>query len=428
MWLTYGKHIGEMLYKNVMLVLLLTGLVTVSLVMVGNTCQKQQESQDTAETFQEDYAEYKYYWTSEALSDEEYYAYTCSNKSNLWYQRLYELNQLLWKEKQFQFYTCYDSQPICLSENMDEIFLAGYEDGDVSYSEVEIDGEMMYQAKALLVSEKFFPANKVKVASGRGFEEEDYLYEAGKKVPVLLGDAYQTYYKVGDTISANYLFEDMELQVIGFLEPENFYLSSINCEFVSVERYILLPAFQIAEETEFSQLLSLMELNGNMKTKLGIDKITEIYHELAGKASLSWKMNIQDPKNPSTFEVTRYSRMTKQVEQQFRVLLVMIVIFTIIALLLNLVGILEKSKYTFGVELLCGASYRDICLECVGFVASLLLISDIWACLVLSTYNITGKGYLLIQVLVIGIGIFASLISVLKLKKMQIREIIGGNE
>ena len=56
----------------------------------------------------------------------------------------------------------------------------------------------------------------------------------------------------------------MTLQVIGFLDSDMFFISNIDQDFASTERYIILPAFRIDELTFFSQILSMSELKGGI--------------------------------------------------------------------------------------------------------------------------------------------------------------------
>ena len=424
----HGKRIWEMVYNNWIVVTLLLVLITVCLVLTGSIGQKQQKSQEQAEEFESQYGENSYYWVTEALDDQEYYTYMLGDYDGNWYDRLSSLKQKLWNEEQFTFYTCYP-QPIDVRNKMQDIFLDGYEMGDTTYDVSEREGEKWYLTKALLVSHNFFESNHVDVKSGRKFEEEDYQYKENENVPILLGSAYEKYYDINDCLQVEYLGKNMTLQVIGFLDNNIFFLSSSQNDFVSVERYIILPALQITEKTEFSKILSLLELNGTIQSKIGINKTKQVCQEILEQQGLTWTLNIHDSENTQGQSVVKkYSRMTNQVAKQFNILVILVVVFTVVALLLNIFSILQKNKYAFGVELLCGASYKDIFIEGFAFVLLLLCIGDLWASIISGVMNSGIKSMLLIQIVVGVISIITFTGCYCYMKRMQIGEIIGGTE
>lgn len=428
MTLIHGKRIWEIVYNNWIVVTLLLILITVCLVLTGSIAQKQQKSQEKAEEFEEQYGKNSYYWVTEALDDQEYYTYMLGDYNSNWYDRLNSLMQNLWNEEQFTFYTCY-AQPIDVQNEMQDIFLDGYEMGDTTYAVSEREGETWYLTKALLVSDNFFDSNHVNVKAGRKFEEEDYQYKENANVPILLGSAYEKYYDINDCFQAEYLGENMTLQVIGFLDNDTFFLSSGENDFVSVERYIILPALQITDKTEFSQLLSLLELNGTIQSRIGLNKTKQVCQEILEQQGITWTLNICDPENTQEQSVVKkYSEMTNQVAKQFNLLVILVVVFAIVALLLNMFSILQKNKYTFGVELLCGASYKDIFIEGFGFVFLIMCIGDLWASIILGVMDSGIKSLLLIQIVAGVVSIITFISCYCYMKRMKIGEIIGGTE
>lgn len=428
MMLIRGKRIWEIVCNNRIVVTLLLVLITACLVLTGSIGQKQQKIQERTEVFEEQYGKNSYYWVTEALDDREYYTYMLGDYNGDWYGRLNNLKQDLWNEEQFKFYTCY-AQPIDVRNEMQDIFLDGYEMGDTTYAVSEREGEKWYLTKALLVSNNFFESNHVKVKLGRKFEQKDYQYKKNENVPVLLGSAYEKYYGINDCFQAEYLGENMTLQVIGFLDNNTFFLSSGENDFVSVERYIILPALQVTDKTEFSQLLSLLELNGTIQSKIGLNKTKQVCQEILEQQGITWTLNICDPENTQGQSVVKkYSKMTNQVAKQFNLLVILVIVFAIVSLVLNMFSILQKNKYTFGVELLCGASYKDIFIEGFGFVLFIMCIGDLWSSIILGVMDSGIKSLLLIQ-LVVGIISFITFISCYcYMKRMQIGEIIGGTE
>lgn len=420
----YLKRNIKMIKKNGFIIMLMWLLITISLVLTGSILKKQDESKKKAEDFKTHYGNNSCYWVCESLDDLAYYTYMEGDEQGVWYQQLRGFEKKLEQIKDFEFYTCM-TQPIELEDKVDDIFLEGYEDiGE----DIREDNQNSL-VKAVMVSKKFFSSNQISLKKGRSFTEDDYSYKKGKNIPVILGNAYAKNYKIGEKIQAKYLMEDMTLEIIGFLNEKNFYLSSENNEFVSLERYIILPAFQIDERSEFSKYVSLMELNGNIQSNLSVIDVRNLYQRLLDEQGLDWEYNIQDPNNLSQGSVVKkYSKMTEQVKNQFAILVVLVCLFSGIALLLNLFQILEKNKYVFGIELLCGACYKDIFKECAIFIAFIMLQGDLWASLALSVMNVGIKNICIIQVMMILITSITYGANCIYIKRMHINEIIGGTE
>ena len=337
----HGKHIWELMQNNACVVSLLLLLITISMVLTGNIVKKQNESQKIVEKFEQDYGENHFYWMNEDFNDQVFYTYM-EEENSIQYHALINLVNDLYNEKNFDYYTC-NAQPFMMEGTAQDIFLFGYEGGDIEGEKFVQDGVDYSQVKVLQVSEKFFTCNHVKVKIGEEFTKEDYNYLENHEVPVLLGSAYQDVYRIGDVIEGNYISERMKLKVKGFLDVKTFYLSSGSNDFESLERHIILPAWIIPEKTEFSKIATLMLLNGNIQSKAGYASINKTVDQLFKKYNAHWKYNLKDPDRIGTdFAVKRYSKMTKQVAKQYNVLVILVVLFTVIALVINVFSILEK--------------------------------------------------------------------------------------
>ncbi len=422
------KKIWEMTCHNMIIVTLMLFLITGSLIMTGILVKKQEKSQENADRFEEEYGENQYYWVTEALDDRQYYTYLEGDYNGTQYKGLVNVLQSLWDEKQFSFCTCC-CQSFCTNSKMQDIFLEGYEDGYADFAVSKRNGTDWYEVKTLMVSEKFFEINHINVKSGEKFSQQDYLWKEGEIVPVLLGKSYENFYHINDVFSGEYFGKELTLKVIGFLDDNSFYLSSSKNDFVSVERYMVLPALEIEEKTEFSQLLSLMELNGTIVSKTGFQNTGGICTELIENQGLKWELNLHNPQDESPqFVVKKYRKMTGQVAEQFRILVLLVMVFAIIALLINSFSILKKNQYAFGVELLCGASYKNILMEGAGFIFFILFTGDLWAVLFLLAMNSGIRSIILIQIIVGTASVITLICCIVYMKKMEIGDIIGGQE
>lgn len=87
------------------------------------------------------------------------------------------------------------------------------------------------------------------ISDGRGFlEMEFYIHDRyDKRLPVILGYAYQGLYEVGDVIERAHLASDdaITLTVVGFLEEGSHFFIN-NGQRVNLDRYMIVPSPEIA--------------------------------------------------------------------------------------------------------------------------------------------------------------------------------------
>lgn len=425
----YGKRIIEILTTNKPVIGLMLLLTTVTFVLTASIYDKQKQSEKIEKTYQEHYGQYEYYWCNEDLDDLDYNYYFYGDTSGIQYNKLIELEKKLWTDKRINFITC-NAQSINLEDNVDDIFLSSYEDGMTEYDKNVIEGKEYYSSKCLFVSDNFLQANNVKLVEGRVFAEKDHKYKSGENQPVILGNAYSKYYHVGDTFKGEFLGEEFTFEVIGILDNQSFFLSSVANDFVSTERYILFPALIGEEATSFNRTMALINLNGTVQSNIGEENTIRAIDDLLTEAKLQWDYAIHNPNNNESKmgAVQKYGKMTSQIAGQFRILVILMVIFTVFALLLNIFSIFEKNKYNFGIELLCGASTRDVVIEGIGCIGFVLLVSDLLASLIMLKLVNYIKCILILQLIVIGIMIVSFTLCYFYIKRMQIGDIIGGRE
>ncbi|SFA83080.1 hypothetical protein SAMN05216249_10350 [Acetitomaculum ruminis DSM 5522] len=428
MKMIHWEHIIEIGLKNAVMFSMLLILITINFSLTGNIAKKNEESQKVENNYKSTYGETTFYWMTEALKDQEYYNYMEGDSNGSSYKKMTDLLNELWNEKSFQFYTC-NNQTLILKGKMKDIFLEGYEDGDFSDAVKTENGKDISMVKSVQVSSGFFDCNNIQINSGRAFSKEDYLYTEGKTIPVIMGKAYKDYYKIGDILDANFIMEDMKMEVVGFLEDKSFFLSYFENDFVSLERYILIPAWNFSDKSEFSKMATLTQLNGNIKANQGYEELSEQINNIVKKYNSKWQMNIEDPNSDSgTNVVKKYQKMTSQVSNQFNILVILIMIFIVISLVINIFSILEKYKYNFSVELLCGAGFWDIYKESMGFTISLILLGNLGSTLYLFINDSGKNSIILVDILSIVIVAIMAVASYIHIKRMNLGDIIGGEE
>lgn len=127
--------------------------------------------------------------------------------------------------------------------------------------------------KAFYADRLFFGQNHVKLREGEWFPEDSYSVDSldNLELPVILGNAYQGIYQVGDTISNAHIAtqKPITLKVCGFLEADSYFYDNNN-EKTILNRYMIVPAMETSEaydnsvdienDTFFKQIYDSMKL------------------------------------------------------------------------------------------------------------------------------------------------------------------------
>lgn len=422
----YASNILKILNKHKLLSFLMIAFVLVTLLILGFTVDIQQITEKTAIKYEETYGNKAFFYTGESLSDNIYYRYLEDNNDKDFHKLLQFKNKLINSDS--FLYTELIEQPLeIINYEIPEIFLVGYESGNSSIN--KYDGNDSYATKALIVSHSFFEEFSVEVSDGNSFSEEDYLFSEDKEIPLLLGSAYKESFKIGDKFKGYYYLEEKTFIIKGYIKEQSFFFSRSDYDFVSCERYMIVPSIKVEKATEFSKILLLQQMRGMISSTLGYEQTLEIYKQYLSESGIKeWELYIVNP-NPETYSVLEmYTAMTNEVSHQFNIMVFIILIFGCITMIIVICGMLKENHFIFGVSLLCGASFRDIVFETLGLVGSILLSGDLLVTLTMLLQSAKPVSFLIVQAAVIIITTISCTACVLYLKRMDVSDIIGGKE
>lgn len=113
--------------------------------------------------------------------------------------------------------------------------------------------------KCVQISENVVAQCAIDISAGRLFEKKDFMYKNSEAIPVLMGHAYSSLYHIGDIFEAEYLFNQYEFSIIGFLSEE----SSINMASynINLDKSILMPSFAIDSNVPITDGLKIHYAN-----------------------------------------------------------------------------------------------------------------------------------------------------------------------
>lgn len=142
---------------------------------------------------------------------------------------------------------------------------------------IERNNKVYSAVKSMQLNKTAFELNELRLKTGSGFTDKDYIYtEKQNEFPILLGAAFSHVYELGDQIEFNVYKKDLIGTVIGFFEPTQKVMTAFDPE-IQIDRYIILPSWYyekfsslvMKKEDELFFMASLLNLvNGTIVTDL----------------------------------------------------------------------------------------------------------------------------------------------------------------
>lgn len=414
------KNLSLIISRHKAVTLLMIAFTAIILSIFGKLTVKADQTHMSARRFEETYGNKTYYYTGETLNDNLFYDYRAGDSRGLYY-KLTELDRLMHESDRFTFIELTDQPVVIFSPEIPEIFFDGYEIGTPS-KPFYGNGRLYQSVKSIQVSESFFREFDVGISSGDAFIEDEYYHQTGDPIPVLLGWEYKSLFSEGDVLDG-YYFEDCTFIVKGFISEKSFFYTQSGM--ISCSRYIILPAVTFETEGEAARLSMLQKVSGIISSSIGYEETAAIFERCMEQTGLKKsEIYFSYPEaNKNGFSLLeQYSAMTNEVARQLTVMVVVIMLFGTIAAAITLCSMLRENRQNFGIEMLCGATRRDVFSIAIMFLLTVLLAGDVLS-LVFAV-----KAFLVIQITVFCMLLLSSSIAAVYIKKMDMHDIIGGNE
>lgn len=278
---------------------------------------------------------------------------------------------------------------------------------------------------AVQVSDLFFTTYDLKLESGRLFNENEYIGDNITRIPVILGNAYNSIYSVGDTIkNCNYLFKDYELTVIGIMGKDSYFLRQGNLELLDYTiimpslSYVNDPAPQSNEWVHqialYTQKLCGVFVLNNDNSFVNLASWLQSTITSTGM----YKLNFINVPNTSAFFLESVSA------EYINTIVILIISFIILLLVLfsqTAHYIFEIKKHYYEVLKICGASMLRIIMDICKRILLLSLGSNIVAIFI--TKSFIGLDY---SLSLFGLSILTVIIaSVLHISFVLKKDYIG---
>ncbi len=424
------KSMTQLIKEHKLLVFLMIVLISCSLSILGLILNQGDYVEESLVDYSNTYGVKTYYFTNEGMTDLIYFEYLEDNNVKI-YEKIMKFRHSLLDNQQVSFFNLINQPIEIYKREIPDIFLYDYESGDAESSIFEFEGKTCYMTKALQVSEGFFDEFNINLEDGQYFDNNSYVYQYGKEIPVLMGNSYKDYFQVGDIIECNYLFEDVSLVVIGFLQDDAFYYDCVKESFVSCERYIIMPALESKEINYFSKIMLLQQMEGMIVSDLGYPQTKQVFEKMIVQEEVGeLGIYLRDPEVTMQAErlLSSYSSMTEEVSEQFYIIVCIILVFVVISISTLMCGFIREKSKEYGIKILCGAKLIQIAGDILLLDIVILLLGSVIALFILAVNSCTLKSILIVLVIsVVLCGVIAIKL-ICYLYKMDISEIVGGKE
>lgn len=264
---------------------------------------------------------------------------------------------------------------------------------------------------SLRVNDNFFLKYDVHINEGTNFN--NFKYELNDKVPLILGDAYREYYKVGDDFGGDYFLfpEDTTYEVVGFIKKGDKYYNLNLGTYISLDHYILLPDVDIDVNNAYRKEVIIANFAQRIPGLLLSDEDT--YLDLKDKVNeldMSMMYRIDNQRNVVDSIYGDAINSFKMMAISFGTL----TLFSLLIIIMNLFRRISMNFKRYAVHLVNGASKKDIRKLVMNDLLVLITISTLIAYLfdfIVCVLNPTFfKSYMTYFPIVLIMTIFVDLI------------------
>jgi len=354
---------------------LLLILLTVGLTVTSIGISIFYEIKAGTQKLEEKYSDYNYYGIYDNLVGE--YEKIFFEEDNA-LTKLKSMESLLNKSQLFEYMEIY-TQPVDIVKKIPDYFLYGYEtesDDRSIWQVTETDGTIKtyYNVKGLWIGKNIQNIFDLTCEEGNLFGQENYQFNSDE-IPVILGNDYKDIFKVGDIVQGNTMLNmDMNLKVIGILKKGAVVLYSN--QIVNLDRYILLPMVDTQkipvteEEASTQNMLLLMKINGEVKTKYSANEIQTEINNICKQAQITPASYVDGATNSQSY---MFNISIEKISNMIFGLAAGLIVFAVISLITFILTKIEKNLHYYAILMISGFSLLDIQFIIVGTIVSIVM-------------------------------------------------------
>ncbi|OOO62881.1 ABC transporter permease [Clostridium tepidum] len=299
----------------------------------------------------------------------------------------------------------------------------------------KINGKIHFPLKNFTINKKYLEVYPLKVKKGRMFNKNEFNFidKDNSVVPILVGANFSKYFKVGDEIPIQGLKVNYKGKIIGILEKDQYNPGNIA---IPDSKYINLNDYVISTDSIFESELEVYTyslLNGTyISFKNDLDK-NEINEELKNiKKAFN---SIPIIKNAGIRDLSEYiNQDIDKFQEQFQIVSITsisVIIFVCITFIISLLESIDKRKKEYGIHIMSGGKLSDIAVTTYMEVLMIFFITFLFT--VSAVYYKYGhlldvNTLAILFIIIILLSILSSIVPIVKIFKLNINELIKGDE
>ncbi len=240
---------------------------------------------------------------------------------------------------------------------------------------VELDRDRSYEG--LYIGKNYFEVFSTDLASGRFFEEEEFAYEEGKCMPVIMGAAHQGEYKLGERFQAKTVFFQTEVCVVGFVEAGE--IVCYNGIMVRADDYVFFPMINFPEMEEIEEAdskLMYMKNSGIVKTGMSKTETQDYFYQVSDSLLMPGIYVIAGAENQ---RIPGMVISVQKIMQTIRTMLIVLCVIMVLLLIFYLSRKMKKNWNYYSILFLLGFSQREVFSVMLGDTVLLLIAANLLA-------------------------------------------------
>ena len=421
------KFLYEGISKKITFSLLTIIQFTIAMICIYASIQYLGDTNDLIKNLNKQFGNSKYYKIDDTMAIQDIRASDIEKvKKNL--NILQNINNYFDNNKDIEF----------MSVNSDAVFVRkdiAIPETLVTYSPINIDNIEYMRTQGIYTNRLFLEKMDYELIDG---DFENFSSVDDGPIPIIVGNIYNDKYSIGDKIETvipyeNGEYKQAELKIVGILADNNYInLGGMNFNQQSLNNAILIP---FREEY-------MMEINSNDKGKLSqsIDLFNYMqggYIIIEGNESVAM-INDYLFSSGLKFQLKDFNKFIQDYKKESNNTIkpvlyvsILVILFSAISVIIVMINTISKEKKEYGINIMMGATMKDIRNRILGQVILLLIISGIISVIILSNFTVFRFNifdFILTFGVLIGIIVIISIIIIINLNKYSINDLVRRSE
>lgn len=229
----------------------------------------------------------------------------------------------------------------------------------------------------LYIGKNYFEEFPPELQVGRLFEEEDFIYEEGKCMPIILGASYEQEFELGEHFLADTVFMQTEVCVIGFLKKGE--LAYFYGTMKTADDYIFFPMLDFPDkqniETANSRLM-YMKNSGVVKTRMSKTETQDYLYDISDSLGMPGVFIIPGSMNQ---RIPGMAISMEKIMQTSRMMLIFLCVITVLFLIFYISRKMKKNWNYYSVLYLLGFTRKEVFSIMLGDMLLLLVVANVLA-------------------------------------------------